>query len=88
MPKNVTVVVMPGVARPDLDDPLPWHQVLQDAARENITDVAVVLRSVAGEVITYSSLPNNDTTIGLLTRGIQSLTEEDISTEDSTEEQS
>ena len=76
--KPDNVVRLPGIQRPDLDEPAPWHQVFEDASKQPIQDVVVVTRDVAGVIVVFSSLPNNDTTIGLLMRGVNALLDEDV----------
>jgi hypothetical protein len=63
------LVVLPGVARPDLQQPCPIRDVLASVANAGLQDVAVVGRDLAGEIVVWGSATDADKTVGLLYRG-------------------
>ena len=70
---SAEVHTLPGVLRTDLEEPTPPAKCLQSALDANLTSVAIVGRSVTGELHVYGLSTDADTTIGLLMRGATNL---------------
>lgn len=59
----------PGVYRADLEEPTPLENILKSVADAGLQDVAIVGRTLSGEITAWGSQPDADATIGLFMRG-------------------
>ena len=72
------VVSLPGVFRPELEEPIEPSQVLRSALERDLVDIVYVARTSDGGLLMGASHTDIDAAIGLLARGIQVLIAGDV----------
>jgi hypothetical protein len=70
---SAEIIILPGVYRADVYEPVPDKQVLGNALRSNITDVIIIGRNEDGQLEVRSGLSDKDIIIGRLARAIKEL---------------
>ena len=75
---DAEVVVLPGVERRDLDEPVPDTDVLRWAIENGVTNVIIVGRERNGQLYVASANADADRIVGQLMRAVQYLTSHDL----------